>query len=164
MAHPLELAYHWQPPVSIATIGAIVSITIVVRSQTEGWLAVALVLAGIWAIFMIIVWLRCRAYLMVDGPILSVRRYRRIHQLDGREVKAVSRYLTTHGAGFKIIIGSGARTFFVPAGLLKKGHTALFGWLLEWAPGAELDKGSRRTLEELQARGLVADPTHSEDT
>jgi len=43
----------------------------------------------------------------------------------------------------------------VPTALLKTGHSTFFGWLLSQAPQAELDKGSRKTLEQLRIRGLL---------
>ena len=42
-----------------------------------------------------------------------------------------------------------------PTALLRRGHTTLFGWILTWAPQAELDKGARRTLQTLRERGAL---------
>ena len=36
------------------------------------------------------------------------------------------------------------------------GRTTLFAWILAQAPQAELDKGSQRTVERLQSKGLLS--------
>jgi hypothetical protein len=158
MAHPLELSYNWRTPVSVATIGLVLCVALLARSRVDGWPSVAVILVLSWLIFLAVVWLRTRAYLMVDGPILRVRHFRHFHDLDGRSVRRVAQFLTPSGPSYKVtVVGRGGCTarYVVPSALLRQGHSTLFEWLLAWAPDAELDKGSRKTMEQLRIRGLI---------
>jgi hypothetical protein len=157
--HPLELSYNWRTPVGVATTGAVVCIGLVSSSHVTGWLPVAIILAGLWLIFMVVVWLRTRAYMLLDGPILRVRRYHGFHDLDGRTVARVQEYLTPSGPSYKVYLqqemSPGQQRYFVPAALLRKGHSTLFDWVLTWSPHAQLDKRSLRTVDQLRTRGLI---------
>lgn len=155
MAHPLELSYNWRPPVSIATIGLVVSIGVLGNGRPNGWIAVAVVLAAMWLLFLAVVWVRTRAYMMFEGPILRVRRMRHFHQLDGRKVTRVREFHTANGPSYRIWLEGDERRYVVPAALLKKGHSTLFEWLLTWAPKADLDKGARKTIDNLRTRGMI---------
>jgi hypothetical protein len=158
MAHPLSLSYNWVTPVSVSSIGLIVCVGLLANSQATGWVTVAIVLAGMWVAFMVVVWLRTRAYMMVDGPMLTVRRFKGFATLDGRTVTAVTEFLTPSGPSYKVSTrdrDGQLRRQIVPAALLRTGHSTLFDWLLTWAPRAELDKGCRRTLDQLRTRGLI---------
>jgi hypothetical protein len=158
MAHPLELSYHWRPPVTIASVGLVVCVGIVLRSGAPGRWAVAAVLVALWALFLIVVWLRTRALLMVDGPRLTVRRYRRQHTVEGGRLVRVQQFLTAHGPCYILTTRDPAGRLLrvvAPVALLRAGHSTLFAWILAEAPQAELDRGSTRTLEQLRIRGLV---------
>ena len=158
MVHPLELSYNWRTPVAVATIGLVACVALLARSRVDGWPSVAVILGLSWLIFLAVVWLRTRAYLMVDGPILRVRRYQHFHDLDGRSIRKVTQFLTPSGPSYKVFVakpdGATAR-HVVPCALLRQGHSTLFEWILAWAPDAELDKGSRKTMEQLRIRGLI---------
>jgi hypothetical protein len=155
MARPLELSYNWHTPVSVATVGLILCITVLARSRTNGWVGVVIVLALLWLVFLLVVWGRTRALIQLDGPQLTVRRFRHTHLLDGRKVASVREYLTGSGPCYKVrLIGDDA-TYHVPAALLRKGHSTFFDWLLSYSPDAVLDRGSRRTVDRLRTRGLI---------
>jgi hypothetical protein len=158
MAHPLELSYSWQPPVTIASVGAVVCVGIVLRSGAPGRWAVAAVIVALWALFLAVVWLRTRALLMVDGPRLTVRRYRQVHTVEAARLVRVQQFLTAHGPCYTLTTRDAdgkERRVVAPVALLRTGHSALFAWILAEAPHAELDRGSTRTLEQLRVRGLV---------
>lgn len=163
MAHPLELSYNWQTPITISSIGLVVCVGLLANTRVDGWVAVAVVLGLMWLAFLGVVWVRTRAYMLLDGPMLTVRRFRAFTTLDGRRVTDVSEFLTAHGPSYKVRVSStdgdgddGASTrTVVPAALLRKGHSTLFDWVLTWAPRAELDKGSRKTIDQLRTRGLI---------
>lgn len=159
MPDRLELSYNWQRPVGISTIAALISVGLLARSGTYGWVSVALLIGMVWVGFLGLVWLRTRAYLQVEGPILRTRRYRGINELDGRKVVRVQEYLTPSGPCYKVYLRTdGAENpsvGYVAASLLKKGHSTFFDWLQTWAPRAELDEGSRKTVERLKTRGLL---------
>lgn len=158
MAHPLELAYNWRTPVTFSSVGLVICVSVLAHSAVDGWVQVALILIALWAAFIGVVWLRTRAWVMVDGPVLRVRRWREFHDLDARQVSAVNQFLTPNGPSYKVSVRSPdgrTRRYIVPAALLRKGHSTLFEWILTWAPDAELDKGSRKTLEQLRIRGLI---------
>ncbi|CAA9376319.1 MAG: hypothetical protein AVDCRST_MAG75-564 [uncultured Propionibacteriaceae bacterium] len=158
MARPLELSYNWRTPVFISTVGLVVCVGIVANSGVLGWMSVAVSLFAMWAAFMVVVWLRTRAYMGFDGPLLTVRRYRHFSTVDGRTVTAVKEFLTPNGPCYRLFTaadGGSVRRHYVPAALLRTGHSTLFQWLLTWAPRASLDRGSLRTIDTLRTRGLL---------
>jgi hypothetical protein len=157
MSQPLRLSYNWQLPVVLWTSGALLAIALLVRTRSAGWVGVALAIAAVWAIMVGLVYLRARAYLKVDGRRLTVRRYARMHTISGSQVLRVSEFLTASGPCHRLTVtlDSGTARYTVATALLKTGHSTFFGWLLSQAPQAELDKGSRKTLEQLRIRGLL---------
>ena len=157
MSQPLRLSYNWQLPVILWTSGALLAIALLVRTRSAGWVGVALTVAAVWAIMVGLVYLRTRAYLKVDSRQLTVRRYGRMHTIRGPQVLRVSEFLTARGPCHRLTVtlDGGSAKYTVPTALLKTGHSTFFGWLLSQAPQAELDKGSRKTLEQLRIRGLL---------
>lgn len=158
MAHPLELSYNWQTPVTISSIGLVVCVGLLANTRVDGWVAVAVVLGLMWLGFLAVVWARTRAFMLLDGPMLTVRRFRTFTTLDGRRVTDVSEFLTANGPSYRVKVSTDDGTptrAVVPAALLRKGHSTLFDWVLTWAPRAELDKGSRKTVDQLRTRGLI---------
>ena len=158
MAQPLELSYNWRTPALFATPGALVCVGSVVRGRVAGWPAAAAVVVLLWAVFLGVLYLRTRAYLLVDGDRLTVRRYRRFITVSGKDVLAVSEYLTPHGPSYQLTIraadGRIARPV-APVALRRDGRATLLAWILAEAPQAELDPSSRRTVEALQSKGLL---------
>ena len=126
MAHPLELSYNWRTPAVLATIGAFICLGVLARGRANGWVGASLVVLLLWAVLVGVLFLRTRAYLMVDGDALTVR---------GED-----------GATRRVI---------APVALLRGGHSTLFAWILAEAPHAELDNRSQRTAERLQSKGLL---------
>jgi hypothetical protein len=158
MAHPLELSYNWRPAVTVASVGVVLCVGIVLRSGAPGRWAVAAVLVALWLGLLAVVWGRTRAYLEVDGGRLTVRRLRHLHTIDGDQVVRVRQFLTAHGPSYTLVVrgpDGQERRRVAPAALLRTGHSTLFTWVLTHAPQAELDRGSTRTLEQLRIRGLV---------
>lgn len=152
----LELSYNWRTPVTIASIGLVLCVLLLVRTQANGWLGVAAALVALWAVFLTVVWARTRARIEIDGPRLTVRKLRETHVLDGRKVVAVREYLTNSGPSYKVRLADEDRTYYVPTALLRQGHSTFFDWLLTYAPTAELDKRAQRTLDQLRTRGLIS--------
>lgn len=155
MAHPLELSYNWRAPVGMAAIGLMICLAVLFRSGPDGWISAAVVLVLLWLLFMLVVWGRTRALMQVDGHLLTTRRFRQTHVLDGRKVTSVREQLTGSGPSYKVTLIGDDRTYYVPAALLRKGHSTFFDWLLTYSPDAELDKGCRRTIDQLRTRGLI---------
>ena len=157
MARPLEPSADWRGPVALSTAGAVVVILLLSLTRGYNWIGLTVLVALLWAGFVVTVWVRARAFLMVEGPQLTVRRFRSLHTVDGSQVQRVTEYFTRRGPCHRLIVQSeeGTRRYTVPTALLRTGHSTLFGWLLRHAPQAELDKGSQKTLEELRIRGLV---------
>jgi hypothetical protein len=157
MSQPLSLSYNWQLPVVLWTSGALLAIALLVATRSAGWVGVALTVAAVWAVMVGLIYLRTRAYLQVEDRQLTVRRYARMHTISGSQVLRVTEFLTPRGPCYrlKVTIDGGTARYTVPTALLKTGHSTLFGWLLSQAPQAELDKGSRTTLEQLRIRGLL---------
>jgi hypothetical protein len=158
MAHPLELSYNWRTPAVFATIGAFICLSVVIHGRVTGWLAAALVVLLLWAVFVGVLYLRTRAYLLIDGDRLSVRQYARIHTITANQLVAVKEFLTPHGPSYRLTVRTEdgtPRGITAPAALLQGGRSTLFAWILAEAPQAELDNGSQRTVERLQSKGLL---------
>lgn len=158
MAQPLTLSYNWRAPLVFATAALVVLIGILVRGRAVGWLSAIVLLVVCWAAYCGVVWLRTRAYLLAEGPTLTIRRYRTYEHIAGAELRAVKEIITPSGPSYRLQVDrSGALTWVTaPTALLQHGQSTLFTWILSQAPDATLDKRSRRTLELLQTRGLVA--------
>jgi hypothetical protein len=158
MAHPLELAYNWRTPAFLATMGAFVCLSVLVHGRVAGWVAAAFVVVSLWAVFVGVLYLRTRAYLLIEGNRLSVRRYGRIHTVTADQVLAVKEFLTPHGSSYRLTVRTetgSTRRITAPAALLQGGRSTLFAWILAEAPQAELDTGSQRTVERLHSKGLL---------
>lgn len=155
MAHPLPLSYNWRTPVIVSSVGLILSVGALARTRTSGWLGVAGILIAVWALFVGVAWLRTRAFLMIDGPMLTVRRFRTMHHLDGRRLTAVRQLSTGSGPAFSVRMSDDPARYYVPAALVSRGHSTFLEWVLRYAPETTLDKGSLRTLEQLRTRGLI---------
>ena len=158
MAHPLELAYNWRTPALFASVGAVVCVGIVLRGSADGRWGVAAVLVVLWALCLALVWARTRVLLVVDGPRLTVRRVHTRHTVHATELVRVRQRPGAAGPSHTLVArgpdGSEHRVV-APVALLRGGYPTLFGWILTHAPQAELDRGSRRTLERLRERGLL---------
>jgi len=158
MAHPLELAYNWRTPSLFASVGAVVCLGVVLRGDGAGRGGVAVVLVLLWAGCLALVWARTRALLMVDGPRLTVRRVRARHTVEAGTVLAVRQRASASGPVFTLVHRAPdghTRRVVAPTALLRGGTSTLFGWILAHAPQAELDRGSRRTLDQLRVKGLL---------
>jgi hypothetical protein len=158
VAHPLDLSYNWRTPALFATLGAFICAGAVIRGRVEGWAASAALVVLLWAAFVGVLYRRTRAYLMVDGDRLTVRRFREFSTVRGEDVVAVTEYRTPNGPSYRLTIrGADGRTrrLVAPVALLRDGRATLFAWILAQAPQAELDAGSRRTIEALQSKGLL---------
>ncbi len=159
MAHPLELAYNWRTPALFTSLGVVVCEGLLIRGRVPGWGSAAVLVLVLGLGFLGLVYLRTRASLMVDGSRLTVRTTRRFHTIEGDGVVRVAQFHTPNGPSYKLWVRepSGAvRRVVAPVALLRQGHATLFTWILAYAPQAELDKGSRKTLGRLRERGLVA--------
>ena len=158
MAHPLELSYNWRTPAVFATVGAFICVGVVVRGRVAGWPAAAALVVVLWALFIGVLYLRTRAYLLVEGDRLTARRFRTFDTVTGEDVLAVREYLTPNGPSYRLTVrtpGGGSRPFVAPVALLRDGRTTLFAWILAEAPHAELDASSLRTVEALQSKGML---------
>ena len=158
MAHPLELSYNWRTPAFFASVAAAICIGVLARSRATGWLSALVVVVALWALIVGLIYLRTRAYLLVDGSQLTVRRFQRLHTIEAVDLIGVAQFLTPNGPSYRLTVrGADGRTTRVvaPVALLRGGHSALFTWILGRAPQAQLDKGSRRTAEQLKTRGLI---------
>jgi hypothetical protein len=158
MPHPLELSYNWRTPATFASVAAAICVGALARSQAVGWLPALVVVVALWALIVGLIYLRTRAYLLVDGSRLTVRRFRTFHTIDAADLVAVSEFATPNGPSYRLTVqGPDERTTRVvaPVALLRGGHSALFTWILGRAPQAQLDKRSRKTAELLKTRGLI---------
>lgn len=158
---PLESTYHWQVPVVVSSVVLVAGIGILARGQVVGWWSAAVVLVLCYAVYLGVVWVRAQAYLLVDGPVLTVRTFRTFHRIEGPDLVKVAQVLTAKGPSYKLSVRTDEGHMVrrsAPTATLRRGHSTLFGWILTWAPQAELDAGSRRTLQTLRDRGALPYP------
>jgi len=158
MAHPLELSYNWRTPAFFASVAAAICVGVLARARATGWLSALVVVVALWALIVGLIYLRTRAYLLVDGSRLTVRRFREFHTVEAADLVAVAEFITPHGPCYRLTVRDpdGRTTRVVaPVALLRGGHSTLFTWILGRAPQAQLDKGSRRTADQLKTRGLI---------
>ena len=158
MAHPLELSYNWRTPAFIASVAAAICVGALARGQRSGWVSALVVVLGLWALIVSVIYLRTRAYLLIDGSRLTVRRFRRFHTIEAADLIAVAEFVTPNGPSYRLTLRApdgATRRIVAPVALLRGGHPALFTWILARAPQATLDKGSLKTLERLKTRGLI---------
>jgi hypothetical protein len=158
MAHPLELSYNWRTPAFIASVAAAICVGALARSQRTGWVSALAVVLGLWALVVGVIYLRTRAYLLIDGSRLTVRRFRRFHTIEAADLMAVAEFVTPNGPSYRLTVRApdgATRRIVAPVALLRGGHAALFTWILARAPQATLDKSSLKTLEKLKTRGVI---------
>jgi hypothetical protein len=123
-----------------------------------GWVSALLVVVALWALIVGLIYLRTRAYLLINGSRLTVRRIRKFHTIEAADLIAVAEFVTPNGPSYRLIARApdGNTTRIVaPVALLRGGHAALFTWILARAPPATFDKGSLKTLAKLKDRGLI---------
>src|SRR4029450_6547059 len=92
MPHPLELSYNWRTPATFASIAAAICVGALARSQAAGWLPALVVVVALWALIVGLIYLRTRAYLLVDGSRLTVRRFRTFHTIEAADLVAVREF------------------------------------------------------------------------
>jgi hypothetical protein len=158
MAHPLELSYNWRTPAFIASVAAAICVSALARGQRTGWVPALVVVLALWALIVGLIYLRTRAYLLIDGSRLTVRRFRRFHTIEAADLMAVAEFVTPNGPSYRLTVRAPegeTRRIVAPVALLRGGHAALFTWILARAPQATLDKSSLKTLARLKTRGLI---------
>jgi hypothetical protein len=158
MAHPLELSYNWRTPAFIASVAAAICVSALARGQRTGWVSALVMVLALWALIVGLIYLRTRAYLLIDGSRLTVRRFRRFHTIEAADLMAVAEFVTPNGPSYRLTVRAPdgeTRRIVAPVALLRGGHAALFTWILAQAPQTNLDKGSLKTLARLKTRGLI---------
>jgi len=158
MAHPLELSYNWRTPALFATVGAFICAGAVIRGQANGWIPAVVLVLALWAILVGLIYARTRAYLLVEGSRLTVRRFRNFHTVEADELMVVAQFPTPNGPSYRLTTRGAdgkLRRCVAPTALLHGGRSTLFAWILARAPHAELDPGSRKTVERLRTEGLL---------
>jgi len=156
--HPLEQSYNWQTPALFATIAAAICVVVLLRGQVSGWVPALIVVLALWALVVGLIYLRTRAFLLIDGSRIMVRRFRKFHTVEAGDLVAVHEFLTPNGPNYKLTVRdpNGSTSLVVaPVALLRGGHSALFTWILTRAPQATLDKSSQKTVARLRTRGLI---------
>jgi hypothetical protein len=157
MAQPLPLSYNWRTPVVFVTAALIVCLGILARGRPVGWISAGAVMVLCWAGYCAVVWLRTRAYLLAEGPVLTTRHWGAYQRIEASQLRAVRGLITPAGPSYRLQVERDGelRRVTVPTALLLHGQSTLFAWILSQAPDVTLDKRSRRTLELLQTKGLV---------
>jgi hypothetical protein len=159
MAHPLELSYNWRTPAFFASLAAAICVGVLTRRQVTGWVSALAVVVALWALIIGVIYRRTKAYLLIDGSRLTVRRFRTFHTIEAADLIAVTEFVTPNGPSYRLTVRApdgGTRRIVAPVALLRSGHSALFTWILARAPQARLDKTSQKTVAKLKTRGLIS--------
>ncbi len=159
MAHPLELSYNWRTPAFFASIAAAICVGVLARGRVTGWVSALVVVVALWALIIGVIYLRTRAYLLIDGSQLTVRRFRKFHTVQAADLMAVTEFATPNGPSYRLTVRAPdgeTRRIVAPVALLRSGHSALFTWILARAPQARLDMSSLKTVAKLKTRGLIS--------
>src|SRR5687767_14374315 len=106
MAHPLELSYNWRTPVLFATVGAFICAAALIRARVSDWIPALILVLALWVILVGLICVRTRAYLLVEGSRLTVRRFRRFHTVQAEELLGVNQISTPSGASYVLITRS----------------------------------------------------------
>ena len=158
MSHPLELSYNWRTPALFASIAASICVGAVARGRMTGWVSALVVVVALWALIVSVIYLRTRAYLLIDGSRLTVRRFRTFHTVEAADLIDVAEFVTPNGPSYRLTVRTpdgNTKRIVAPVALLRGGHAALFTWILARAPQATFDKRSLKTLAKLEERGLI---------
>jgi hypothetical protein len=158
MPHPLELSYSWRTPVMFVSIAAMICVALLIRGHVNGWLPALVVVVALWALVVGLMYVRTRAFLLVDGSRLMVRHFHKFHTIEAANLVAVKEFLTPSGPSYRLTVrgaDGGTTRVLAPVALLRGGHSALFTWILTRAPQATLDQGSKKTVARLKTRGLI---------
>ncbi len=159
MAHPLELSYHWRTPAFVASVAAAICVGALARGQVAGRAFALVVVVALWALIVGVIYLRTRAYLLIDGSRLTVRRFQKFHTIEAADLIAVTEFVTPNGPSYRLTVRATdgeTQRIVAPVALLHGGHSALFTWILARAPQARLDKSSAKTAAKLKTRGLIS--------
>jgi hypothetical protein len=155
-AGPQRLAntFDWPKRCIFAGLGFVVVAGILISQQTLGWLSAVLVLAVVAACYCAWSWWRGQAWAEIDGDRLTLGNGRTQTQIVASDVVAVRHIMNRQSPDFTLVTTDNRR-HTVRTSRLAKGHSSLFRWLLAHAPQATLDRGSVRTREMLENRGLL---------
>jgi hypothetical protein len=159
MAHPLELSYNWRTPAFFASIAAAICVGVLARGRVTGWVSALVLVVALWALIIGVIYLRTRAYLLIDGSQLTVRRFRKFHTVQAADLMAVTEFVTPNGPSYRLTVRAPdgeTRRIVAPVALLRSGHSALFTWILARAPQARLDMSSLKTVAKLKTRGVIS--------
>ena len=110
MAHPLELSYNWRTPALFASIAATICVGALARGRITGWVSALVVVVALWALVVGVIYLRTRAYLLIDGSRLTVRRFRTFHTIDAADLIAVAEFVTPNGPSYRLTVRAGGDT------------------------------------------------------
>ncbi|WP_028707477.1 hypothetical protein [Propionicicella superfundia] len=146
--------FEWQRRCVFAGIAFVVLAGILVYQQTYGWLQAVLVLALVLGGYCAWSWWRGQHWAEFTGDRLRIGNGTRTQEIRGADVTAVKYIMNRHSPDFALVT-SDKKRHTVRTSRLAKGHSSLFRWLLAHAPQASFDKGSVRTRELLETRGLL---------
>ena len=137
----LGQSYNWRTPATFASIAVVICVGELARGRVNGWLPALVLVIVLWALVVSIIYLRTRAYLMVDGSRLTVRRFWKLTTIEAADLVAVKEFLTRNGPSYRLSVRG------------PDGHTRAL--LPTQAPQADLDKGSQKTVALPKTRGLL---------
>ena len=109
MAHPLELSYNWRTPAFFASVAAAICVGVLARGRVTGWVSALLVVVALWALIVGVIYLRTRAYLLIDGSRLTVRRFRTFHTIEAADLIAVAEFVTPNGPSYRLTVAYARR-------------------------------------------------------
>ncbi|MGY4719082.1 hypothetical protein [Naumannella huperziae] len=164
MKQVLEARKDHRPPIAGIVILAAVTIGVLAYGRLPGWWQAAIVVVVLAALYAAFKWVQARTTVTLDGATIRVHSPVGGKEVAGAEIVAV-RELPNGRSPNHLLRTADGRRLLVPSSEVRRGHSALFRWLDEYAPAAELDKRSTRTRRLLADRGQLdpAGPGGPED-
>ena len=156
-SEPLQNSYHSGMRLVMSGLIFATILVFVVANGQAGVVGSVLILIGLWALYVVPVWLRGRIRLRVDGSHCEVHGALRKAELDGADVAKVQFVFAGRSPDVRLVLRDG-RKVLVVASRLEKGHSTLYEWLRRYAPDAEYDKRALDLRDTLVNRGLMGAP------
>lgn len=146
--------FDWPKRCIFAGLAFVVVAGILIYQQALGWVTAVLVIAVVAGSYCAWSWWRGQAWAEFDGDQLTLGNGRTETRISAADITAVRHIMNRNSPDFALVTADNRR-HTMRTSRLATGHSSLFRWLLAYAPQASFDRGSVRTREMLESRGLL---------
>ncbi len=153
---PLVNIYQWVPRLISAGVLFGGTAALLLASDQVGKVAAAAFMVVLWAAYAVPTWWKGRFGLQADGDLLRVTSARGTREVRAADVAALRYVHQGASPDFRLVTRSGDAVY-VATSRLDRGHSTLFEWLRQFAPGVSYDKRSLDIRDRLVSRGLIGE-------